>query len=115
MLFGKNPGQFFDGHYEVKCGALPDDRSYDFFTANREYAGNLFSIFENTYSFVTDRLEKSYAKGEKSGKAAWDPSPRIGRKPASPPPFQTRQQADRLNFFLGRPCRNLVLRHPQNH
>ena len=72
LLFGKKPGLFFDGQYEVKCGAFPDDASYDFFTANREFAGNLFSIFESVFSFVTDRLDKSYLKGIKSGQAAWE-------------------------------------------
>ncbi len=80
LLFGKKPGLFFDGQYEVKCGALPDDVSYDFFTANREFAGNLFSIFDSVYSFVTDRLDKSYQKGTQSGQASWEIPPAVIRE-----------------------------------
>jgi len=72
LLFGKKPGLFFEGQYEVKCGAFPADDSYDVFTANREFSGNLFSIFDAVYSFVADRLAQSYTKGEKNGKASWE-------------------------------------------
>lgn len=80
LLFGKNPGQFFDGHYELRCGAFGNDESYDEFISNQQYSGNLFKIFEAAYAFVLDRLQRFYKKTNHTADTKWEIEPSIIRE-----------------------------------
>ena len=62
LLFGKNPTQFFLGHYEVKCGHFIDDNDYDNLLNDKEFKGNLLSNFGFIYSFLVDSLRTSSQK-----------------------------------------------------
>ncbi|MEM6317871.1 MAG: RNA-binding domain-containing protein [Bacteroidota bacterium] len=80
LLFGNQPGYFFDGHYEVRCGAFADDTSYDEFTSNQQYSGNLFKIFEAAYTFVLDRLQRFYKKANPTAESQWEINPMVIRE-----------------------------------
>ena len=67
LLFGKNPAQFFAGHYEVKVASFPANSGYDEMINDHEYASNLLTIYKNTLDFLLNTLRKSYVKSEQGG------------------------------------------------
>jgi ATP-dependent DNA helicase RecG len=49
LLFGKNPGKFFPGFYEIKCGDFPDDKGYDVISNDKEFTDNIIDNFNISF------------------------------------------------------------------
>ena len=64
LLFGKNPGRFFLGQYETKCGAFPSDEHYDTILNDKEYRTNLIDAFDFLVGYMMDATRK---KSERQG------------------------------------------------
>lgn len=72
LLFGKNPGRFFPGHYEVKCGYFPSDEGYTVITNDKEYDKNIIENFNFSFGFVKDCLRKTTVKEKVQRTETWE-------------------------------------------
>ncbi|MCP5054619.1 MAG: hypothetical protein GY940_46060 [bacterium] len=72
LLFGKQPGKFFDGHYEIKCGRFPSDDGYDKITNDKEFKRNIINNFDLSLEFIKDSLQKKAQKGEIYREEKWE-------------------------------------------
>jgi len=72
LLFGKNPARFFINHFEVKCGRFLDDEGYDEIENDKEFSGNLISIFKAVINFVLESINKRSLKGDVHRKEEWE-------------------------------------------
>ncbi len=66
LLFGKNPGKFFPGHYEIKCGHFASDEGYDEISNDKEFNRNIIENFHLSLGFVKDSIKKRAVKVKNS-------------------------------------------------
>ncbi len=62
LLFGKEPGKFFDWHYELKCGHFHSDEGYDVVTNDKEFSRNLIENLNLGLGFIKDSIKKHTQK-----------------------------------------------------
>jgi ATP-dependent DNA helicase RecG len=72
LLFGKNPGTFFDGHYEIKCGRFSSDEGYREISNDKEFTRNIIENFNLSFAFIKDSLKKESQKGDVHRKEKWE-------------------------------------------
>lgn len=57
LLFGKDPGRFFSGHFEIKCGNFQNDSDYDDILNEKEFHQNLIDQFRATLNFIQESIK----------------------------------------------------------
>jgi ATP-dependent DNA helicase RecG len=72
LLFGKNPGIFFDHHYEIKCGHFHADEGYDELTNDKEFNGNLIENYHMALGFIKDVIKKASVKKDIQRTETWE-------------------------------------------
>ena len=65
LLFGKNPANFFEGNFEMKCGLFSVDEGYDNIINHKEYKSNLLQNFDLAYGFLLSSINSSLVKNGK--------------------------------------------------
>jgi ATP-dependent DNA helicase RecG len=72
LLFGKNPGKFFPGHYEIKCGDFPGDEGYDEISNDKEFTGNIIDNFNFSLGFIKAYIKKTLVKNDVQHTEKWE-------------------------------------------